>query len=307
MPEKTSDIWWLFSRQTVSITTKESVLNSALLMKNRNFRHLPVIANSGKILGIISAQDIVDTINLTLQSSITAEEVKNALDIPVERVMTGQPIVVEPGDGLREVIKKLCYHNVGALPVVNMLGVVEGIITLRDMVNLMGISSSPLNVPVSEIMNPNVITITPNSSLANSVELMSERRVRRLPVTDESESVIGMLTNKDVLRHIAKIVGGGSGPSGFERRVSEFMATGVINIGHQDDVRIAANQMTTFGVGGLVIEDLPSGKIGLVTERDLIRTLSSKRGVDFLMGSVQYELETEDAMARLSSFSAQSR
>jgi len=307
MPEKTSDIWWLFSRQTVSITARESVLNSALLMKNRNFRHLPVLASSGRIMGIVSAQDIIDTINLTLKSSISAGEVKASLEIPVERVMTGQPIVVEPGDGLKEVIKKFCYHSVGALPVVNMLGVVEGIITLRDLVSLMGISSSPMNLPVSEIMNTNVITIAPDSALADCVELMSEMRVRRLPVIDGKEAVIGVLTNKDVLRHIAKIASGGSVLSGFERKVSDFMATGVIDIGHEDDVRIAANQMTTFGVGGLVIEDLPSRRIALVTERDLIKTLSSKRGIDFLMASMQYELETEDAMSRLSSFSSTSR
>ena len=75
--------------------------------------------------------------------------------------MTVQPIVVEPGDGLREVIKKFFFHNVGALPVVNMLGVVEGIMTLRDLVSLMGTSSSPMNVQVSEIMNPNVTTAEP--------------------------------------------------------------------------------------------------------------------------------------------------
>ena len=88
MPEKTSDIWWLFSRQTVSITIKETVFNSAILMKNRNFRHLPVIADSGKILGILSAQDIVDTLDLALKPSISADDLKTALDIPVGRVMT---------------------------------------------------------------------------------------------------------------------------------------------------------------------------------------------------------------------------
>src|SRR5208282_2180522 len=101
MPEKTSDIWWLFSRQTVSITTKESILNSALLMKNRNFRHLPVLSDSGKIQGIISAQDIIDSLNLTLRSSTTADEVRSSLEISVERIMTVPPIVVEPGDGLK--------------------------------------------------------------------------------------------------------------------------------------------------------------------------------------------------------------
>jgi CBS domain-containing protein len=302
MPEKTSDIWWLFSRQTVVISTKESVLNAAMLMKNRNFRHLPVIAESGKILGIISVQDIIDSLNLTMESFATAEDVKVSLQIPVEHLMTVQPIAVEPGDGLREVIKKFSFHNVGALPVVNMLGVVEGIITLRDLVSLMGTSSSPLNVQVSEIMNSNVTTAGPGTTLGQAVKLMSEKRVRRLPVVTEGGELSGVLTNKDVIRHIARIMNGGPSSPGFDRRISELMTADVITIGSEEDVRVAANQMTTFGVGGLVVNDLPSHKIGLVTERDLIRTLPSKRGIDFLMSSMQYETEAEDAMSRVRSF-----
>jgi CBS domain-containing protein len=306
MPEKTSDIWWLFSRQTVSITTKESVLNAAILMKNRNFRHLPILAESGKILGILSVQDIIDSLNLTLQASTStsAEDVKKSLEIPVERIMTGQPVAVEPGDGLKEVIKKFSFYNVGALPVVSMTGVVEGIITLRDLVSLMGTSSSPMNVQVSEIMNTVVTVVDQGSTLAEAVRLMSERRVRRLPVLAEGEQLIGVLTNKDVLRHTVRIVGDGTNRSGFDRLVSESMTADVITISHEDDVRVAANLMTTFGVGGLVISDLPTSKIALVTERDLVRTLSSKRGIDFLLDSMQYELEAEDAMSRVRSHAA---
>jgi len=298
LPEKTSDIWWLFSRQTVVVSTRESVLNSALLMKNRNFRHLPVIAESGKILGIISVQDIIDSLNLTLQSASSADDVKTSLKMPVEHIMTGQPIAVEPGDGLREVIKKLQFHNVGALPVVNLQGVVEGIVTLRDLVSLMGTSSSPLDVPVSEIMNSNVTTAGPGTSLAQAVRLMSEKRVRRLPVIAHDGQLTGVLTNKDVLRHLARIMNLGGASSGFERSVSEFMTANVITIGSAEDVRVAANQMTAFGVGGLVVNDLPAPRIGLVTERDLILNLSSKRGVDLLMNSLQYELEAADAVSR---------
>lgn len=303
MPEKTSDIWWLFSRQTVSITPRESILNSALLMKNRNFRHLPVLSGSGKIQGIVSAQDIIDALNLTLQSSTTAGELKASLEIPVERVMTVQPIVVEPGDGLKEVIKKFCHYNVGALPVVNMLGVVEGIITLRDLVGLIGTSSSPMNVQVSEIMNTQVTTAEPEFTLAEAVKLMSERRVRRLPIATGRRELLGVITNKDVLRQVARAANGGDGPSGFERHVSEFMTTDVITISSESDIRVAANQMTTFGVGGLVVDDPRSERLALLTERDLITTLSSRRGVDFLTGSMQYELEAEDAMSRMRPYS----
>ena len=144
MLEKTSDIWWLFSRQTVSITPKESVLKSALLMIDRNFRHLPVL-EQGRIVGMISAQDIVDSLHLTLQSSTSAEEVERSLEIPVERIMSTHPVVVELWDGLNEVIKKFCFYDLGALPVVDQHGLVQGIVTLRDLVGLMGTSSTPLN------------------------------------------------------------------------------------------------------------------------------------------------------------------
>jgi len=271
-------------------------------MKNRNFRHLPVISESGKILGIISVQDVIDSLNLTLKSSNSAEDVISSLRVPVELIMTHKPVAVEPGDGLREVIKKFSFHNVGALPVVDMLGVVQGIITLRDLVGLMGTSSSPLDVRVSEIMSTDVTTVAPDATLAQAVGLMSERRVRRLPVLTSGGELSGVLTNKDVIRQIARIVNGGGGPSGFERRISEFMTADVITIGAEDDVRVAANQMTTFGVGGLVVYDAPSHMKGLVTERDLIRTLSSQRGIDFLLDSMQYELEADDAMSRVRAF-----
>ncbi|MDA4118793.1 MAG: CBS domain-containing protein, partial [Thaumarchaeota archaeon] len=259
------------------------------------------IADSGKLLGIISVQDIVDSLNLTLQDSTSAEDIRRSLEIPVQRIMTGQPVAVEPGDGLREVINKFSFYNVGALPVVNLLGVVEGIITLRDLVSLMGTSSSPLNVPISEIMSTNVTTVDPNSSLTEAVRLMSERRVRRLPVSTKDGVLMGVLTNKDVLRHTIRIVGDSSAPSGFGRKVSESMTADVITIGSDDDVRVAANLMTTFGVGGLVLNDMPTGRIALVTERDLVRTLASKRGLDFLVSSMQYELEAEDAASKVRS------
>jgi hypothetical protein len=55
-----------------------------------------------------------------------------------------------------------------------------------------------------------------------------------------------------------------------------------------------------FGIGGLVVEDTPTGRVGLVTERDLVRTLSRKRGTAVLMTALQFELEVEKAKTRSS-------
>jgi CBS domain-containing protein len=309
MPSKTEDLWWLFTRQTIKVTPRQSVLTASMIMQRRNFRHLPVVDEKGRIMGMISAQDIIDSLNLVLSTpERAAKEVIKSLEIPVERIMVYNSICVEPGDGLLEITKKMTFHNLGGMPVVDEQGVVHGIITLRDLVGLMGTSSDEIGVPVSEIMSTNVVTIGQNEYLSTAVRLMSEHRVRRLPVVPVGgpERVVprGILSNKDALGHVVKAAS--TGPDSPERAmpfdtpISDFMTRDVMTVSQDDDIRVAASKMMIFGIGGLVVEDAPTGRVGLVTERDLVRTLSRKRGTGVLMTALQFELEVEKAKTRSS-------
>jgi CBS domain-containing protein len=238
-----------------------------------------------------------------------------SLEIPVERIMVYNSICVEPGDGLAEITKKMTFHNLGGMPVVDEQGIVHGIITLRDLVGLMGTSSEEIGVRVSEIMNPNVITIGQKEYLSTAVRLMSEHRIRRLPVMPEgngSDAWIpkGILSNKDALGHIAKfalkaptdsgLAPTWSVPTRFDVPISDFMTRDVMTVSQEDDIRVAASKMMIFGIGGLVVDDSPTGRVALVTERDLVRTLSRRKGTSVLMTALQFELEVEKAKARSS-------
>lgn len=316
MPSKTEDLWWLFTRQTIKVTPRQSVLSASMIMQRRNFRHLPVVDEKGRILGMISAQDIIDSLNFVLsRPDLNTAEVIESLQIPVERIMVYNSICVEPGDGLAEITKKMTFHNLGGMPVLDEQGVVHGIITLRDLVALMGTSSDEIGVPVSEIMNPNVITIAQNEYLSTAVRLMSEHRIRRLPIVpgDKGADVRvlkGMLSNKDALGRIAKVAsaatagqnreGAGSTSARFDVPISELVTRDVITVSQDDDIRVAASKMMIFGIGGLVVDDAPTGRVALVTERDLVRTLSRKKGTSVLMTALQFELEVEKAKARSS-------
>jgi CBS domain-containing protein len=310
MPSTTEDLWWLFTRQTIKVTPRQSVLSAAMIMHRRNFRHLPVVDEKGRIMGIISAQDIIDSLNLVLSKpDVMTREVIESLEIPVERIMVYNSICVEPGDGLSEITKKMTFHNLGGMPVVDDHGVVRGIITLRDLVGLMGTSSDEVGVRVSEVMNPNVVTIGQNEYLSTAVRLMSEHRIRRLPVVPGGKGADaaipkGILSNKDALGRIAKFAPmGTAGPAGegasvptrFDTPISDLSLKDVITVSQDDDIRVAASKMMIFGIGGLVVDDSPTGRVALVTERDLIRTLSRKKGNAVLMTALQYELEVEKA------------
>lgn len=320
MPSKTEDLWWLFTRQTIRVTPRQSVLTAAMIMQRRNFRHLPVVDEKGRIMGMISAQDIIDSLNFVLSKpDLMTKEVLESLEIPVERIMVYNSVCVEPGDGLAEITKKMTFHNLGGMPVIDEQGVVRGIITLRDLVGLMGTSSDEVGVPVSEIMNPNVITIGQNEYLSTAVRLMSEHRIRRLPVVPGGRGANGggpkgILSNKDALGRLAKVASisaaspkGEAVPTRFDTPISDFMTRDVITVGQDDDIRVAASKMMIFGIGGLVVDDSPTGHVALVTERDLIRTLSRKKGNAVLMTALQFELEVERANARSSGHGANAR
>jgi CBS domain-containing protein len=316
MPSKTEDLWWLFTRQTIKVTPRQSVLSASMIMHRRNFRHLPVVDEKGRIMGMISAQDIIDSLNFVLsRPDLTTDEVIESLEIPVERIMVYNSICVEPGDGLAEITKKMTFHNLGGMPVVDEQGVVHGIITLRDLVALMGTSSDEIGVSVSEIMNPNVITIEQGAYLSTAVRLMSEHRIRRLPVVPggrgaEAGVPKGILSNKDALGRLAKVAsasiasqshkGAVSAPTRFDTPISDFMTRDVMTVSQDDDIRVAASKMMIFGIGGLVVDDAPTGRVALVTERDLVRTLSRKKGTSVLMTALQFELEVEKAKTRSS-------
>lgn len=296
MPEKTGDLWWLFTRQTISVTQNENVLNAALLMQKRNFRHLPVIReNVQRLVGVLSAQDVIDSVSLAIGPNTDSREIVRSLEIPIHRIMSIHPIIIEKGDGLIEVVKKLITHNIGALPVVDEMGLIQGIITLRDLVGLLGTGSEPLGVKVSELMTPQLVTIDPSASMADAAHLMSQSRIRRLPVKSRTSAKLeGMLTNKDILRLLAKIStqeGQIMTAPGFRTKISDVMTREVISVDLEDDVRVAASRMMIFGIGGLSVVDESGKMTGLITERDLIKKFAERRSVDYLVQSMKFELE----------------
>ena len=119
-------------------------------------------------------------------------------------VLAGKPralYAVEPDDPVLEAIQLMAEHGIGALLVMKA-GELQGIVSERDYarkVILLGRSSS--DTPVWQIMSSPVLTVTPASSVDQCMQLMTDRRVRHLPVV-ESGKVIGMLSIGDLVRAV---------------------------------------------------------------------------------------------------------
>lgn len=108
---------------------------------------------------------------------------------------------VSPDATVFEALQVLERHGVGALLV--MVGQkLTGVVSERDYtrkVALQGKSSK--EVKVSEIMTANVITVSPATRTRDCMALMSQKRIRHLPVV-EGETVVGMLSIRDLMDDI---------------------------------------------------------------------------------------------------------
>jgi CBS domain-containing protein len=108
---------------------------------------------------------------------------------------------ISPDATVFEAIQLMAVKNVSALPVVDNSQLV-GIISERDYtrkVILKGLSSK--DTPVRDIMTREVLTASPSDSIADCMRVMTEKRVRHLPVL-EGTKMIGIVSIGDVTKWV---------------------------------------------------------------------------------------------------------
>jgi CBS domain-containing protein len=108
---------------------------------------------------------------------------------------------VEPQTTVYSAIEQMCERNIGGVLILEN-GVLKGIFTERDYARkliLKGKSSK--DTPISELMTANPFTVSPESSIDQCMQLMSDKHIRHLPVA-EGDKVIGMISIGDVVTQV---------------------------------------------------------------------------------------------------------
>jgi len=104
------------------------------------------------------------------------------------------------GDPVRMVVEQLGERRIGALPVVEGTSVV-GIISERDVIYcLRSHGAEVLDWPVSRVMTAPAITADPATPVMSALALMTQRRIRHLPVT-QGDALIGIVSIGDLVKH----------------------------------------------------------------------------------------------------------
>lgn len=126
----------------------------------------------------------------------------------VQELMSVPAVTCREGDSLGTAASMMRQRDCGAIPVVDSTDSIIGIITDRDICMAADKLRRRLEeIPVAEITNGNVFSVAASDTVQHAARIMRENRVRRLPVVDKRDRIIGMLSLNDIAREGQREVG----------------------------------------------------------------------------------------------------
>ena len=313
----------------VKTLTLDHTVNQCLqFMEGRRVRHVPVVdlpyegEKKPYFIGIVSQRDM-----LRLNARDAEETDKQKIDQRSLRqmlvnIVARKPKSASPQTPVQDVIMTMTCNHIDMVPVLDN-GNLVGIITTTDLMKLFfrldkvihelcpelkkgatpvdtasesstkaKILSSWVFRAVQEIMTEQVISLEPQDNLARAIEVIQDEEIRHIPIMDEQEKFVGMVSDRDILRNLP--YAGRRPPSPPKRFREHLFATNsqtksslqpiesvmvivqkVLHISPACSVCEAAEILYTKKISCLPVVDEQEELRGIVTVTDLMRALLS--------------------------------
>lgn len=130
-------------------------------------------------------------------------------EIKVGDIMTKKVIVVPSGEDLLEVANLMKNHEIGSVIVVDAKQgkQAKGIITERDIIHKVLVKKKdPYKTSVDEVMSAPLRVVKPETTLEDAAQAMNENRIKRLPVVNDDNELIGVLSEGDIMKIFPAVI-----------------------------------------------------------------------------------------------------
>jgi len=190
-------------KKTPKITPNTTICEAARLMVENQLKQLPVFDK--KIIGVVTNENLMkEAMNMDFG------------EMSVASIMSEDTIWLDADDHVGKLINIFREEGISRTPVLKN-GKLVGIVTMHDLLELIlpkkigagkdsrGANNSPMrNIKVKDIMTESVVTVEPDSTIREAVDLMLDRDIQGLVVVD-GRAVKGVLTRTDVLLALAAL------------------------------------------------------------------------------------------------------
>lgn len=122
---------------------------------------------------------------------------KKIFQVINDRVVQSPPTI-----SLKEAIQQMQFYRSGYI-ILTQDGIVVGVFTETDVVQRILGHNVDLNRPVSEFMTSMLHTLSPQASVGEAIDLMAQKHIYHLPLTDENRRYMGMLSVRTLIRFLA--------------------------------------------------------------------------------------------------------
>ena len=126
----------------------------------------------------------------------------------ITSLISGKKVeTISPSASVHDLVNSLNTHHVGALVVSADGKRIDGIVSERDVVRAMpGKLDQLIDMHVRDLMTVEVLTCTSDTTIAELMTMMTERRIRHVPVVDDNGKLISIISIGDVVKaHISEI------------------------------------------------------------------------------------------------------
>jgi len=283
------DVMTLVSKDVISVPPTTSIIDTAHLMIEHEFRRIPVTdPGSKKLLGIVTTMDILSFLGGGDKYNIIKYKCNDnylaAINEPIKEIMTRGVITMNHKATIKETVKAMVDNHVGAMPIVDKDDKLVGIVTERDFA--LALAGVLTKETVNDYMSSDVITITPGTSLDYTTKFMVRNSFRRLPIVSEDEiapehgdKIIGIVTSTDILRYFvdkkffSQMDTNVASDLLDEVKISEVMSKGARTVEPTTRLGDFAELLKEKNIGGVPVIS-HNQVVGIITERDIIKAIN---------------------------------
>jgi len=184
--------------------------------------------------------------------------------VSIKDIMSSPVYVIAPDETISHARNLMLKHKIGALVVVDNDNMI-GIVTKSDMGKRMA-QAEPIwrrrpidKVPINLVMTESPITIYPDASIKQAVDLMLENNINNIPVTNES--VVGIVTRGDIVKYVSE--------QAIDTKVSEKVNKDVISVHRHHTINHVVDEMERNKISKVIVTDDAGEAVGIISTTNL--------------------------------------
>lgn len=188
-----------------------------------------------------------------------------------ESGMILDPLILSEKCLVKDALELMKEHKIGGIPIVDENKTLKGIVTNRDLR-----FEKNVNRPITEVMTgTNIVTTNDGANLSKAEEILQENKIEKLPVVDENNRLIGLITYRDIIK--VRIH-----PNSNKDKYGRLRVAAAVGVTHDTIDRVSA--LVEAGVDAVVIDTAHGHSQGVV---DKLKEVKSRfPELDVVVGNI---------------------